>query len=256
MRQARKKHLFGRLWQMGGMVLFLTFVAGGLWWGQQHLLHLSYFQVSDISVRGNARVSTEEILTRLDLKAPVSVLRLGLERLAGSITTHPWIRSASLRRQLPLGLIITVEERQPAALLVTGKTYLVSADAVVLEEVKEEPPRALPRFRTGWRAEYRAGEHLSDPRLLGGFRLLEALQGAALLQGERVEEVTVEADGNYILHLASGRAILRLGPVEPLPQLSRLNFTLRHRGQELDSFAYIDLRFPGRVILKPLEKGG
>lgn len=234
----------------------LLLLGVGVWWGQQELWGLSSFPVSEIVVRGNLRLSTQEILDRLPLQAPVSILQLNLEELATRIAAHPWIRSAAIRWRLPLSIIVTVEERQPAALLVAAKTYLVSTDAVILEEVQGTPLPPLPKFRTLWRVEYSPGEAITDPRLLKGFHLLGELEKTAPLRQERVEEVKIETDGNYILQLEQGKTLLRIGSVEPLSQMRRLESALRHRGQGLNSFAYVDLRFPGSVILKPLERGG
>lgn len=244
------------LWLITGMALILALVAGAVWWVDQPLLDLSYLHVSRVEVRGNAHVATEEVLSHVGLQAPVNILQLRLRDLASKITTHPWIRNASIRRQLPLGLVITIEERKPIGMLVTGRTYLLSADAVILDEVTEPPVPALPTFRATWRAQYRAGEHIEDPRLLGAVHLLESLGEAPRLGQREVEEIAVEADGNYILHLTGARAVLRLSPAEPLSQLTRLDVALRHRGGTLESLAYVDLRFSGRVILKPREKGG
>ncbi len=238
------------------MVVLVALVVAGLWWARQSMLELSYFQVSAVRVRGNRHVATEEILSRLKLRTPVNILQLDLEELASRITPHPWISSASIQRQLPFSLLITVQEREPFALLKTGKTYLVSADAIILEKVQGPVTRGLPTLRAKWRARYRAGEHLDEPRLVAGLELLKTLGRVPLLRQTRVEAVTAETDGNYVLHLAEGGAIIRVGRTEPLPQLSRLDVALRHRGQGLQSFAYVDLRFLGRVILKPPEKGG
>jgi hypothetical protein len=210
--------------------------------------------VREIRVRGNVHLPRAEILSRLRLRPPVNILQLNLEEVAGRITTHPWVLSASIQRQPP-SLIVTVEERRPVALLSVGKTYLLSADAVILEEVRTRPEQALPHLRAGWKAEVRAGEHIDDRRLLGGLELFELLEEAPLLKQTPVEEVTAEADGNYILRLAGSKTILRIGP-EPLAQLNRLRLALGHREARLESFAYADVRFPGRVILKPPEKGG
>ncbi len=233
----------------------VALIIGGVWWAHGSLHQISYLEVREIRVRGNVHLKTTEILSRLRLRPPVNILQLNLEEVAGRITTHPWVLSASIQRQPPLSLIITVEERRPVALLSVGKTYLLSADAVILEEVRTRPGQALPLLRAAWRAEARAGEHLDDRRLLGGLEVLELLQEAPLLKQTPVEEVTAEADGNYILRLAGNRTILRIGP-EPLAQLHRLSLALAHREARLESFAYADLRFPGRVILKPPEKGG
>lgn len=256
LRRERKKDPGTRLWPIAWVAVILALVAAGAWWAYQPLLEASYFQVSEIQIRGNDHVATEEVLSRLGLRAPVNILQVDLGELAGRVTTHPWIQSASIQRAPPVGLIITVEEREPVAFLSAGKTYLLSADAFILEEVQEPPARALPTLRAQWRAKVRAGEHLSEPRISKGLDLLEALRKIPVLQQAQVTEVTAEVDGNYIVHLAGGRAILRLSAAESLPQLNRLDVALRRRGQGLESFAYVDLRFPGRVILNPSEKGG
>ena len=256
-RREGKKRAGTRLWRIAGMVAGAALAAGGGWWAvQQPLPEISYLQVSEIQVRGNSHVATEEVLSRLGLQPPVNILQLDMEELAGRIMTHPWIRGAAIQRHPLLRLVVTVEEREPVALLSAGKTYLLSADAVLLEAVRKPPAHALPTLRAQWRAKYRVGQHLSEPRIVKGLTLLEVLRKTPLLRGATVEEVTAEVDGNYILHVSEGGAILRLDAADFLPQLNRLDMALSRHGQGLESFAYVDLRFPGRVILNPLEKGG
>lgn len=255
-RPGRTKDRWRMLGRITRSVLLTALVAGGVWWVHHPLLELSHLQVSDIQVRGNNHVTTEEILSQGGFQAPVNGFQLDLAELAGRIMTHPWIRSASIQRRLASGLIITVEERRPVGLLLTGKPYLVSADGLVLEEMEGSPTVALPRFRPAWRVKCRVGQYLADSHLLGGLELLQVLLESPVLRQAKVEQVAVEADGSYTLRLAQGRPILRFGPAEPLRQLTRLDIALRHRGQELKRFAYVDLRFPGRVILKPRRKEG
>ena len=255
MRQKRKRDLWTRLGRVTGILVLGTFVAGGVWWVHQPLLELSSLEVSDIQVVGNNRVTTEEILSQVGLRTPTNGFRLDLEELAGRIIAHPWVRSVSIQRQLPVGLIINIEERQPAGLLHSGKPYLMSADGLILEELKGPPNVALPRIRPAWRVKVRVGKPLEDPHLLGGIELLQAVRGSPVLRQVQVTQVTVEVDGYYTLHLAQARSILRFGSADPLRQLTRLDIALRHHGQALEHFAYVDLRFPGRVILKPWRKG-
>ena len=255
-RQKRRRNPWSILRRIAGVLVLGTLVVGGVWWVHPPLLELSHFQVNDIQVLGNSHVTPEEVRSQLRLQAPVNVFQVDLEELAGRIMAHPWIRNASIQRRLPLGLIVTVEERQPVGFLLTGKTCLLSADGLILEEVKGRPPRVLPRIRPVARVKCRVGQHLDDPHLLGGLELLGALREAPVLRQHQVEQVAVEANGNYTLRLAKAQPILRFGQADPLRQLTRLDIALRHRGQKLESFAYVDLRFPGWVILKPWRKEG
>ena len=256
MRKRRRQDLWIRLGRITRIVLLTVLVAGTVWWVHRPLVEFSSLQVSTIQVRGNHHVTKEDIRSHAGIQTPVNTFHLDLEEMAGRIMAHPWIRSVSIERRLPSGLIITVEEREPIGLLTSGKTYLLSTDGLVLEEMKKSSTRVLPRFRPAWRVRCRVGEHLDDPHLLGGLELLGALPDMPVLRQAELEEITVEPDGYYVLHLAQGRPVLRLGPREPLKQLTRLEIALQHRGLTLENFAYVDLRFPGRVILKPWRKEG
>ena len=253
-RKRRKQDWWTRLRRITGVVLLAVLVAGIVWWVHRPLVELSHLHIRNIQVRGNHHVTKEDIRSQAGIHTPVNAFQLDLEEMAGRIMAHPWIRSVSIERRLPSGLIITVEERQAIGLLTSGKTYLLSTDGLILEEMKKSSTRVLPRFRPAWRVRYRVGEHLDDPHLLEGLELLGALPDVPVLRQAELEEITVEADGYYVLHLAQGRPVLRLGPIEPLRQLTRLEIALRHRGLKLENFAYVDLRFPGRVILKPWRK--
>lgn len=256
-RQARKKAHRVRAWWIAAMAGCLTLVGAGAWWAAQHSLpEISALQVSEIEIRGNDHVPTKEVLSRLDVQGSVNIFQLDIEALVDRLTKHPWIRTASIQRHPPLRLVVTIEEREPVAVLSTGKTYLVSKDAVILDDVRATTTGSLPAVRAQWRVKYQAGERLTDPRILRGLELIERFRNTPPLQGAQIAEVTAEADGNYILHLAEDKGILRLGMAESLPQLDLLDIALRRHGRGLESLAYVDLRFPGRVILHPSEKGG
>ena len=255
-RKRRKHDLWIWLGRIAGPVALAAAVAAGVWWIHQPLRELSSLEASDIQVVGNARVTREEILSQAGLQGPTNGFQVDLEALAGRIIVHPWVRRASILRRLPTGLTITIEEREPVGLLLSGKPYLVTADGLILEELKKSPALALPQVRPAWRVRVRVGHPLDDRHLLGGIALLQAVRESPVLRQVQVEQVAVEADGYYTLHLAQARPTLRFGSSDPLRQLTRLDIALRHQGQELGHYAYVDLRFPGRVILKPWGKGG
>jgi len=107
----------------------------------------SFFQVRRIEVRGNSRVSSEEIqaLVRKETektgvwKADIHGLNARLERL-------PWVRTAIVSRVLPDGIRVRISERVPRAVVRTGSGRFrwIDEDAVLLGEML--PTDQIPSF--------------------------------------------------------------------------------------------------------------
>ncbi|MFQ5840527.1 MAG: cell division protein FtsQ/DivIB [Candidatus Methylomirabilales bacterium] len=255
----RQRTRFHRCWQwMKVFCLLALFLTGswGVWAGHQQLLHMSYFQVTDIRVWGNSRVSKGEILALGNLQVPMNILGVDLEAIANRIARHPWIRTAFITRELPLSLVINVTERKPEALLLTKAGYLISTDGVVLERLRNGPMPDLPRIRLVWSAEYRIGEVIRDPRIAEALHLWDDLPRRGPLAGIELKEIRVEEDGHFLVDLGPDLPVLRVGSVRTGRQMAHLGAVLSQRREQLDRFTYVDLRFPGLVILKPAERGG
>jgi len=74
-----------------------------------------------------------------------NLLALDIERLKSLVESHPWVREARLRKVFPSEVRIEVKEREPAAVLKVGETFLVIAeDGVVLERLAGPPDGGLP----------------------------------------------------------------------------------------------------------------
>ena len=86
----------------------------------------------DIVVAGNNFVSREEVLGVLglpltgNLKTGTNIFRLSLDALRRGVETLPWVRTASVTRILPHGLLVHITERTPVAYAnVGGRVSLV-----------------------------------------------------------------------------------------------------------------------------------
>ena len=76
-----------------------------------------------------------------------NLLALDLEELQSRVESIPEVRSASVRRTLPDGLVVRVEPRQPRALLqVADGTYVIDRDGVVIS-ASETDMRQLTTVR-------------------------------------------------------------------------------------------------------------
>ena len=95
----------------------------------------------NIVVEGNRYVSREEVLGALGLPLTgnrhlgTNVFRISLDTRRRLVETLPWVRTASVTRILPQGLLVHITERTPVAFAsVGGHVSLVDDEGTVLEK--------------------------------------------------------------------------------------------------------------------------
>ena len=95
----------------------------------------------DVVVEGNRYVSREEILGALGLPltrgrhAGANVFRLSLDGERRLVETVPWVRTATVTRILPQGLLVHITERTPVAFATAGgRVNLVDDEGMLLDK--------------------------------------------------------------------------------------------------------------------------
>lgn len=92
------------------------------------------FEVRRVEVRGNGRLAPAEVRGLVEGARGRNLWLLPLDDLARSVTTHPWIARADVRRDLPSTLVVEIEERIPVAWVADpGGGAAVAADGVVVQ---------------------------------------------------------------------------------------------------------------------------
>ncbi len=248
-----------RLWKAVALAVLLTGVIVLGYMGRtdlQRLRHLRYFQVTDLVVEGNRQVPTATIVSSLGLSAHASILEVDLQELAGRIMRNPWVKTASVSRRLPVRLLIRVVERTPQAVVLAHRAYLASEDGLILKEAGPDEMLGLPILRIEVGHHLKVGEWIEPSRLGQGMRLWQQVDLEILGPGVRPREVQLEGDGSFTVSLGQGLPRLRFREQALRGQLGQLARVLRIRGIGLSALEYVDLRFPEKVIVKPLPKGG
>ena len=77
----------------------------------------AFFRVKSIEITGASRASEKEIIDLAELKTGANIFELNLFAVKDRIVSHPWVLSAEVKRDLPSGLIITLKEQQPLAIV-------------------------------------------------------------------------------------------------------------------------------------------
>jgi cell division protein FtsQ len=212
------------------------------------------FRINRVTVRGNSRLSTGEILALVSELKGDSVLTANLPAYQARLVDSPWVADATLRRVLPGSVEITVRERTPMGLCrLLDRMYLVDATGAIIDEFG--PPYAdldLPII-DGLAGPPREGAPSVDAGRadLAG-RVMRAISTHRVL-ARRVSQIDVRDPRDAVVILDGETALLHLGDshfAERLQSYLDLSPALRARVPDID---YVDLRFDERVYVRPAK---
>lgn len=209
------------------------------------------FSLQSVSVTGNTAVPASDILQRIGLVSGDNVFRVNAGRIRESLRRDPRIEDASVAMVFPHRVIISVHERSPvAALAIPGGYVLLGADGVVITRAQNPAPYLpLHVARLGLPA-LGAGTIIPS----AGARLGAAAASIlpAPLRAEAAE-IRVDAGDEVVITTRDGvdvRVGGRDGVAERLALVPDVLAAVRARGLRVQ---YVDLRFPGSVIVKPVD---
>lgn len=214
------------------------------------------FRVSRVTVRGNSRLSTGEVLALVSGLRGESVLTANLPGYRARLVDSPWVADAALRRVLPGTIEITVRERTPMGLCrLLDQLYLVDGTGTIIDEFGPQYADFDLPIIGGLAGAPRHGEPSIDAaRAELAARVVRALSVNKRL-AQRVSEIDVTDAHNAVVMLDGETALLHLGDTqfaERLQAYVELAPTLHARVPNID---YVDLRFDERVYVRPAAKG-
>jgi cell division protein FtsQ len=228
-----------------GILVFLavTTVAGAV-----YLLGVAFrsaFVVRTIVFSGNTRFSDDELRTLSGLRRGENLLTLSARAVAGKMTESRWIKSVSIRKELPDRIILRINEARPFALLdMKGHLFLVDDEGTMLEEMKESAVPFLPvisgnpfREKDAFFEAIRLARAIKDTGIMASKDHVEII-------AHKPEELAANLDG-ILVKIGTGDY------GEKLERLLQVENEIRKRHIPVD---YIDLRFANRVVVKPVTE--
>ena len=193
-------------------------------------------KLQDVLVEGRAETRSAEILRALQAERGTAMLAIDVAAAKARLEALPWIRSATVVRQLPSTLAVRIEERKAFALWQSGKRLaVIDREGMVI--LRENIARFAGRpLVVGEGAEQRAAAIVdllaSEPELFG------EVEAAVLVSGRR-----------WNLRLKHGISV-RL-PEEGAEAAWHRLADLARKEAVLDrALTIIDLRIPDRVTVR------
>jgi cell division protein FtsQ len=210
-------------------------------------------QVDLITVRGNDRISTGEVLAVLNGLRGQNLLRVDLNVWRHRLMSSPWVRDAALRRSLPSTIEVVVSERQPVGIgRIKGQLYLVDGRGVLIDEYGPQYAELDLPIIDGL-PEPEDGGTTDAVRVDLAARLIAAIKANPDI-AKRLSQIDVRDEHNAAVILTGDSELIHLGDQQFLRRLQsyvELAPTLRAKVAGID---LVDLRFDGRVYVKPTGK--
>jgi len=254
----RRGAAFRQAWMAARVVFVFAAVAYGGWRLTVLILSAPALQVSRITVRGNERLATGEVLALIAGLRERNILTVGLDQWRARLLSSPWVEDAVVRRTLPSTIDVVIRERRPIGIgRLRSGLYLVDARGIVIDEYGPNYGDLDLPIIDGLASPPRDGSSaLDETRALLAARLIGDLQARPDL-GAKVSQIDVSNPRDAVVMLDGDTTMLRLGDddfVERLQEYVDLGPALRERVPAIDS---VDLRFDDRLYVRPVaQKSG
>ena len=235
----------------GSFLKFLTVAALAAacylgWLGYQWFMHVEFFQVAGVDVKGVRHLGESDIRKMVSGLSGKNTFLVDLDEAARTARAHRWVKEARVYRSLPNRVSLVLTERVPSAVLDNGHgRYLVDDEGVVIEQIgKEGTPFPVVKIRN---LKVRSGSQVTSSKLIQAMSFLGVLSDRG---GWQLTNVTVTVNSPGSLMVRYGGHDFRLGNGDYTEKLQRLSEVLTDVEQRGLKYAYVDLRAERQVAVK------
>lgn len=229
-------------------------VAGGLK-VRAFLATSPLLRIDHIEASGNQRVSADAVKAMVNGLRGENILYADLEQWRSRMLQSPWIKDVSFRRSLPSSIEVVVQERVPIAIARRGvRLLLVDEHGMEIDEYGPDYASLDLPIVDGFSGAQADAAADGDRGALAARLVMALRQKPAIAQ--RLSQVDVTDVHNVTILLNDDPALLRVGNdhfLERVESYLSLSDALHSRVPDID---YVDLRFDGRVYVRPIGKAG
>lgn len=212
------------------------------------LLLSPIFEIENIEVIGNEKVTTNYIISATDNLYGENILKMNKFNVIDKITALPVIEEAYIKRKWPNTITITVKEKETVAeLAFYGSKLLISEDGYVIKVITDDEETGLPVLEGIQIQEVITGEYVKckeEEKLKKYLEVLKKLSENAILN-----DVTKLSENDGILVYFKVGHVAFLGDSD---NLQRKIEWLKGIWEKEENPAYIDLHNLDKVITKPV----
>jgi cell division protein FtsQ len=234
-------------------------VAGiclGLVVGYHQLLTCDAFCIKDINnieIDGARRLSRSLLLEQSKLTSGASLLAIRPGQVERALLTHPWIAKAEVSRKWPNNLHLTIQERDPVALVQFGEELLyMDRQGMIFKPLSPGDPHNFPVITGLTPEQFRHAPGDLPEVVAHTFQLMDVLKTTpAPLNLENISEIHVDLERGFTLYANGVGVALDLGLKdypEKLQKFGQLWPVLVQKGL-FTKVGRINLNYPRRALV-------
>jgi len=231
---------------LGILLLGAAGAAAYSWLG-----HSDIFSVRIVHMNPCDRVSGDEVSAILKGVARGNIWSLSKEEIGRRILSHPFAREVTVRKAFPDKLVVTIEEREPVAMINLDALYYVDERGIIFKRLTAYDEKNFPILTGFSREDLAAKDPVTIRNMKRTIDLLRHAEAGSL--SRNISEVHFDAQDGYTLVTRDFGLQLKIGTMdfdeamkrveEALPKLARL-------GQEN---GIVDLKTAGRIFVRSGE---
>ncbi len=239
---------------IGGLALVVGTAVGVAYGAERYITQSPRFALAEIAVDGNHFRSQSDVLARAGITLGDNVFTIDLDAAQAKLESDPWIAEASLARRLPDGIILSVREREAAALVAIGTdTYLSTKSGELFKKLSPGDPCELPVI-TGVDPDIALSDREGVSRsIVRALDLASDYEHGALGQKQPLEEIHLSPSGGITLVVGKHATQLVLGGPpyrRKLEEASRVVLEIERRGNKADAIFLDNDARPDRVVAR------
>ncbi len=241
-----------------------------------------YLRTSEIIVYGNNRLSEDLIKRQAEISQGMNILAFNLALARKNLLAHPWIAAADVRRVIPAGIRIRIEEHRAAAVIDLGQKYLMDEHGVIFKKFDQSDPRNLPVIRGLQYADLQfgsgpgpsadapadptkaVGNQAGNPQMPTG-SLYDAVVGVltlgraeeSVLPIAQIDQIHVDREIGLTLQAFNHTKTILLGFNHYVNKYAMLKTIMSHMGSGSDwhfeDIQWIDLKNLNRIVINPFQ---
>ncbi len=195
-----------------GVTMVLGLGGGAAWGARRYVTTTPRFEIHEIVTTGARHRSPEELAALASLSKGQNIFTTDLDRARRRLLADPWIREATLSRQLPGTVFVRVVEHEPSGIVATTDgTYLVTRVGAIIKRLEAGDPTDLP-IVTGLPVSMLLDDRDSAAReIRRALDLASDYEHSPLARRSPLEEVHLEETGDLTLVVGKSGLGLRMG---------------------------------------------